>query len=417
MILHCMMPAPVFDRRLLGADFVRAAACLMVLGHHLAQRLRPQAVPEDAITAYETGLTGAFGVAAFFVLSGFLLARPFWQALDAGRPMPSLGTYAIRRAARIVPAFWFALIVTFVLSITLFSVPLDGLLIFRFLAGLFLISDWHWSTLFPVEFNGPLWSIGFEVTSYVLLPLTILVLFLLPRRTVASTRLAWIAVLALVISIQWLVVQYLPVETHMRGWQYGLLGGAKVWVPRFNPVGFFAIFAIGILAAAVQVRWSGRRSASFDLLALGGLGIALWSIGQAIGDREVESYGLAHIPYAYPWFPVGVAVVLAALPSSTMLGWLSDNAAVRFVARISFGIYLWHYLVIEVLRQLVFPGFTVFGVTDVAEWFGASAAVVVISVALGALSFYALEQPVIRWARGLEPAPSTSARAAQTGAA
>ena len=27
------------DNRLAGADFVRAAACLMVLAHHLAQRM------------------------------------------------------------------------------------------------------------------------------------------------------------------------------------------------------------------------------------------------------------------------------------------------------------------------------------------------------------------------------------------
>ena len=35
------------DNRLAGADFVRAFACLMVVGHHIAQRLSPQTVTHN----------------------------------------------------------------------------------------------------------------------------------------------------------------------------------------------------------------------------------------------------------------------------------------------------------------------------------------------------------------------------------
>jgi hypothetical protein len=43
------------------------------------------------------------------------------QALDRGNEMPSIRTYAMRRAARILPGFWLALTVTFILSITVFG--------------------------------------------------------------------------------------------------------------------------------------------------------------------------------------------------------------------------------------------------------------------------------------------------------
>ena len=70
--------------RLLGADFARASACLAVLAHHLAQRLDPNILPAAARPFYFIMLKGAFGVSVFFVLSGFLLARPLWLALDSG---------------------------------------------------------------------------------------------------------------------------------------------------------------------------------------------------------------------------------------------------------------------------------------------------------------------------------------------
>src|SRR5688572_21954674 len=99
----------IIEERLLGADFVRAAACLTVLAHHLGQRMswRADFGPLDWLPVFSR--IGTFGVSMFFVLSGFLLARPFWTALDEGRPMPSLKVYALRRAARIFPGYWFIL--------------------------------------------------------------------------------------------------------------------------------------------------------------------------------------------------------------------------------------------------------------------------------------------------------------------
>jgi len=391
--------------RLLGADFVRASACLMVLAHHLAQRLDPNVLPAAARPPYFFILKGSFGVAVFFVLSGFLLARPFWQALDSGTAMPSLKVYALRRAARIIPGFWLALTVTFVLSTTVFAVPLDGSLALRFVAGLFLVSDWHWSTLFPVEFNGPLWSIGFEVTSYILLPICLAVLFWLRPRVagVWATRLLWIAIVGLVVSVHWLIVRYLPMDRSNVGWQFGLQGGAKVWVPRFNPFGFFAIFALGTLAAGIQVRLARVTSPIFDVAALVGVALALWSMAASISDREGEGFGLADVPYRFQMFPLAVGLTLATLPSSVLLGRLADNPASVFVARVSFGLYVWHYLIIEIVRQVWLPQLAYQQIESTHLWLIAGATIVAISFAIATASFYFLEEPIIRWARGCEP--------------
>jgi peptidoglycan/LPS O-acetylase OafA/YrhL len=400
------------DNRLLGADFIRAAACLTVLFHHLAQRMK---WGEDLgfIEWFRVFANmGTFGVAMFFVLSGFLLARPFWLALDKGEPMPSLRVYAMRRAARILPGFWLALTVTFILTVTVFSVKLDGQLVLRYLAGFLLVADWHWITLFPVEINGPLWSISFEATSYVLLPLCLAGLFFARETTGTGwgSRMLWLFAILLALGAHWLFVTYYPIDNIRRGWDYGLLGGAKWWMPRYNPFGFFAMFAIGALAAGVQVRLAGIRHWGFDLLSLAGMGLGIWVIADLLASKvDPSGFGLLGVPYSFPWFQLCVALVLAATPSSVLLGRLLDNPVTRYIATISFGIYVWHYVVLELARIWWAPDIDHGSMADPVRLLIVGGAITLTSAIVAHLSFQFIENPIIRWARGRERSNVTAA--------
>jgi len=388
------------DQRLLGADFLRATACLGVLLHHLAFRMNMSQVPEPLVPVVQFLVYGSFGVSVFFVLSGFLLARPFWLALDAGKPMPSMRTYALRRLARIVPGFWLALVVSLVLDLWLGGAVLDGERIVRFLAGLLLVSDWHWVTLFPVDNNGPLWSIGFEITAYLLMPLGMAALFALSARGWRA-RIAWLGVIGLALLVHWLAVLWAPIDEVERGWNFGLVGGAKAWMPRFNPIGFFAIFALGALAAGVQVLVQRHRGLAMDII--GGLAVLATAVIMAASIGQLtEGFGLLGIPYAFPWMPLAVGIALIALPSSLFLGKVLDNGPVRFIARISFGIYVWHFLIMWLIGRLLPQAFRTGEAGGFETWLGTSAAVIVISLIVATLSFYLIEQPVVRWARKFE---------------
>lgn len=396
------MSRPDEANRLPGADFLRAAACLVVLFHHLALRLSNDEISPPLEIFRSFAHNGTFGVAIFFVLSGFLLARPFWQALEKGRPMPSLRVYAMRRAARILPGYWLALTVTFVLGIAVFGAQLDDRLVLRYMAGLLLVADWHWLTFFPVEVNGPLWSISFEATSYVLLPLGFALLFLPGSRPGRRSRLVWLGIIALALIAQWLVAGNLAVDHVRDGGSFGLIDLAALWMPRYNPFGFFAMFAIGSLAAGLQVRWEKQHGLLFDLLALGGLGLSV-AVFVAYADApEASAFGWLDIPYGFPWLVLTVALTLASAPSSRHVGRLLDNASSRYIARISFGIYVWHSLVIELVRQYWIPDFTMFSVKDPALFVAASAIVIALSIAIAHLSFHLIERPVMIWARGRE---------------
>lgn len=403
------------ESRLLGADFVRAAACLTVLLHHLTQRL-------DSGTDFGPVLNslrifaqmGTFGVAMFFVLSGFLLARPFWQALDAGRPMPSLKTYALRRAARILPGYWLALVVSFVLSITLFGVALNGELIIRFVAGLLLVADWHWVTFFPVEINGPLWSICFEITAYMLLPLAFFAVFAGGRFAAGWLgRLVFAAMIAATLGLHWLVLKYYPIDGIRRGWDYGMVGGAKFWMPRYNPFALFAMFAFGALAAGIQVRIAAVRHWVFDAMALVAVALAIWVLNHHLWLKvDASGFGWLGIPYSFPWFQLSVAVFLAVMPSTQVLGRLVDNGPVRFLATISFGIYVWHNVVIELVRLGWAPDFTYGNISDGGKFAVVAGTIAAISVLCGWLSWRWIEKPVISWARARETAGDATLRAA-----
>jgi len=93
--------------RFAGFDGLRAIAAFAVVVHHASL---PSA----------TMVTGHFnhqftqldtGVSIFFLISGFLLYRPFLRRILREDPEPPVGPYLLRRAARIFPAYWLALTV------------------------------------------------------------------------------------------------------------------------------------------------------------------------------------------------------------------------------------------------------------------------------------------------------------------
>lgn len=390
------------DDRLTGLDFLRALACLLVFLHHTVQRLNFDALAGGWRTGYLFFNMGAFGVAIFFLLSGFLLARPFWLAYDAGAAMPSLGLYALRRAARIVPGFYVALTVTFVVAAVAFGTPLTPDIVGRYIAGLLFVGEFHWLTLFPAEVNGPLWSIGMEVASYVLLPLGLIGLFaarrLLPQW---RGRLVFVALIGATLAGHWLIVTVVAKETVDVGFGHGMVGGARFWMPQFNVLSFFVVFAMGSLTAGLSVLWRGRNLFA-DVVVVAGLLAAAAAVWSVAPPRAPEAFGWMGIPYDYPWFHLGIALALFAFPHTRLLPRLTELPPVRYLARISFGIYIWHFLILELVRQNFAPAFGYAGISDTLSWMELTAISFVLALVAGSLSWYAIEAPALAWARGRE---------------
>jgi len=378
--------------RLNGFDGMRAIACLAVLFHHLMQRLGI-----DSPVRYPADLAEA-GVSLFFVLSGALLSYPFWRAYLQDKPLPNVKHYALHRAARIVPAFYLVLLISVFVSAQTgtseYTMP-------RMVAGLLFLAPYHYISFFPADLNGPLWSIGLEVSCYVLLPLFLIATWWLGNRR------WWKAALVVIIGVlflQWLnpwVVETFLTDAQNRGWQYGIIGGAKQWLPYWNVVSFMGQFLCGSLAAlaiaATSQRPMNKFQPAFDVLAILSLFAAIYVI--ATFGQSGQPSRITQQPYFAPYFAFLCALTLFALSQSRWLYRLFDNPLFKKIATLSFGLYLWHMLIIESMAQFWVYDFYYHGVNDFWRWFGLSCAVVILSTLIAALSYRYFEKPILNWAR------------------
>src|SRR5690606_23056255 len=113
----------------------------------------------------------------------------------------------------------------------------------------------------------------------------------------------------------------------------------------------------------------GKKGWVFDLMSLLGIIGAGWFMASVAIRQEGELYGWFEVPYQFPIMPALAALVLIAGPSTVMIGRLIDNGLVRYIALVSFGVYVWHYLLIELVRQLIDPGMVYGGMQDFAAFY------------------------------------------------
>ena len=137
--------------RIPGADGVRALAALGVIFHHIFQKFQAGTQVAWLQDVHGLAIKGAAGVSVFFVLSGMLLSYPFWRAYFEKRPHPSVRHYVARRAARIMPGFYAALAVSFVVTAVIAANRGSHTTqpVRRLIAGATFTSEFHWVTFFP----------------------------------------------------------------------------------------------------------------------------------------------------------------------------------------------------------------------------------------------------------------------------
>jgi peptidoglycan/LPS O-acetylase OafA/YrhL len=268
-------------------------------------------------------LYGHLAVAVFIVVSGFSLALA---------PMRSGGTliggtrrFLRRRAWRIVPPYWAALIISTIITALILQPNLGtGAVAKGFVVHGLLIQD----IVGSVTPNGAFWSIAVEWQIYFVFPL----LLLLGRKTSLGT--AVFCTVSVVIAAQ-LVAG---------------LGSPFSKVHHLSPQ-FLALFALGVLAVRVG---QGDRA---DRLRRPLLAIGLASLGSFLILAMVK--GSMWIVSRYFWidmiFGIGIACLMAVMCSGGLRlarRVLSSRVALR-LGLFSYSIYLLHGPLVTLLHQEV----------------------------------------------------------------
>ena len=376
---RAVVASNISSSRLPGWDALRGLAATGVLVLHASVfRLGDLPLLRDIVSQFQCG------VEVFFVVSGFVMSRPFIRAVLDGRPLPGIRRYGWRRVVRIFPAYWLALAgAALLLDTTQFRSVGDWLVHA-------LLLQVYWTDQYSRGI-GIAWTLSVEVSFYVLLPI------------------AFVAVRGLASRLSpWAQVTGLGVVLHLVGWCWVLwvVRGdhflQAFWLPFFLPV-----FTAGLLLC-VAAEYVARNPRARLLANRIGRAAPLWWLGAAgllliatvtIGDDalfRIGRLGETQVLYAGIATLLVIPIAIGFQPSGPIGRWLELRPLV-FLGVVSYGLYLWH-------KQLAF-----FLAVDIFGWTGETqgsalvmtVATFVLSVCVASVSWFAIERPLQRWSRSV----------------
>ena len=307
-------------RRLIGLDGIRGLAALFVVLHHCYLLSFP-GYPASTGPFWASWLIyGHFAVAVFIVLSGFSLAvapaRAGWR-LDSPR------RFFHRRAWRILPTYWPALVLSLLVAWTLAPQPGESAPTAKSVVVNGLLVQDIFGAPTP---NGAFWSIAVEVQLYLVFPL----LLLLIRRSGAALMIG--AVAAAVLAVGALAPGVSLVDKLMR------------LTPQFA-----LLFAMGAAAAGV-LRVAHRRVDRRPWLALAA-GLPVLAVIAVQGSE----WTIAHLF----WVDVALGPCIALLIASVATGrpahlvHFLDTRPIRSLGSFSYSLYLIHAPIVVAFYALV----------------------------------------------------------------
>jgi peptidoglycan/LPS O-acetylase OafA/YrhL len=332
---------------------------------------------------------GFMGVDAFFVLSGFLITSLLigeWrQTLTI-----KLGAFWARRARRLLPAL--LLMMLFVAFFASVIVPKGtyGALRLDALATLLYVSNWHFILVNSNYFNetaasSPLlhtWSLAVEEQFYVIWPLVVLGILHFTRNLRVLFTLCCAAAIG---SAVWMSVVYDGGANTNRAY----LGTDT----RSQCLFIGCALAVGLVLLTQRRHEQGRPVQGELWRPEGAAGVTACGVLGVVGAAGVVclwvlTTSTSSFPYSGGFFLIGLsvaAVILSAVaaPKSIVPRALS-LPPVRYVGRISYGLYIWHWPIFIWLdhARTGLYGYELFALR------------VLVTFAVAVVSFHLVERPI-----------------------
>lgn len=333
-------------------DGLRAIAVLLVLWAHFPAISNP--VLSKLLLINYQSLGGYLGVDIFFVLSGFLITRIL---LNNKQNEMSLSLFFIRRSLRIFPVYY--LVIAF-LALVAPSIQLWWCAAY--------LSNFYFAFDTKNHFLRHTWSLAVEEHFYLVWPF---VVYYLPARSSKLVASLYAPSAALLFAILTLAV-FLPENAAAliyRGSMYRMMSLAAGASLAYNE---------SFMRNHLDV-----RPMKFALFALF-LGVTTFSAKFLLSPLSPLL-----IQVAGTLFSAGVVIIAIWSKSRSMMAIL-DNRALRYIGSISYGLYLYHYIIYEY-----------FGMTNgtVVETSRAILAIILTFI-VASLSYKFFEKPILNLSRG-----------------
>lgn len=381
-------PRPRGDNSIRGLDGLRALAALAVFGVHYNQIVRLD-YHLGPFSIYTLLANGDHGVSLFFSLSGFLLSLPYWQALANHTSFPDARAYLLRRAARIVPAYYVALTALIILG-DLWRVPharVDILLHYTFL--------FNYTEFSIFSINPPFWTLAVEAQFYLLLPC----IFLLIRKFPSYA--SWGVILLLGFGAYALHTSLISTVTRTVPWP---LNPWLTWIRPNGAVLSHSIpanlphFLIGMAAGKFYLDFVRKtdgppraiRTVSESVFWLCFLAVLL-----LLGTGYVEKIEAPYAPYGLPAVPLLLAAMILTAPFTRVAARILDGFPLRRLGLMSYGIYIFHLPCLNYLDRYL----TKSGVDAAEHWLLFGSLGLAISVLIASVSYVVVEKPVRNFVR------------------
>ncbi len=340
-------------------DGLRALAILGILFEHFGMVLPPLL------------RCGPLGVRFFFVLSGYFITLSLWKLQaevaesNGGRFLP-LCRFYLRRLVRIGPPFYLALLVGALFGIEEVRTNLFWLATFQ--ANNYIA----WLGYWPNSISH-FWSLAVQEQFYLLWPVLVLTL---PRRWFLPVMAAFI--------VFGLVFRFCCIA--------GEVSTLTRWVTIFGCVDSFAVGAF--IAYMKRARLLDRMPflSSTILFAMPLAAFGCFFMGRALMTLPENNLFLAlteTVDAVFLAWALAAALVGGTGRYIRLLSW----SPLVYLGRISYGIYVYHVFVIILISPLLVR----YGVTDTHLSFLRIGILLVLTVAVSALSWHYMEQPFLAW--------------------
>ncbi len=316
--------------RLPGLDGLRALAVALVILYHSDLAHRPQA--------------GFLGVDVFFVLSGFLITTLLLRE-RASSGTVDLRSFYVRRTRRLLPALIAVLGATALAGLTIAPDALDQLRR-NIPATLAYVSNWSQiyfgQTYFESVGRPPLlqhlWSLAIEEQFYVLWPAVLLVALRIGGRRLAL-RLAGTIGVVTTAWMAWLAIRHdFPVGNDPTRVYFGT---------DTHSMGLFvgAALAAALAHRAPEVHPSAGRKFLVATLG-GGATVAIVAAAILVPENSEPLYRGGFLVFS----AVSALLVWAVIQPGTLPARIAEMPLLAAIGKRSYGLYLWHWPVFQVLR-------------------------------------------------------------------